>query len=142
MENASKALIIAGAVLIAIMLISIGMMIITSSSNLTDSVGKQLDQQTITSFNSQFLPYNGTKQRGSTMRGLMQTIVSSNAANPDTQVKVILEEDEMEPQDALGQLGASSYYNVTVDVAGSDAVNPGIVTSITMKKATNTPRPT
>ena len=55
MENASKALIIAGSVLIAILIISLGLFIFKSTEGTTDQtqeLGKTLEVQ---QFNSQFL---------------------------------------------------------------------------------------
>ena len=57
MENASKALIIAGAILLAILLISLGIMIYTSAQDTVSDSG--MDRAAITSFNNQFLKYEG-----------------------------------------------------------------------------------
>ena len=44
MENASKALIIAGAILVSILLISVGVIIINSTGKMTDQVGTSADK--------------------------------------------------------------------------------------------------
>ena len=54
MENASKALIIAGAILLSILIIAIGMYIYTSSHNSISEAGSQISEQEKTSFNQQW----------------------------------------------------------------------------------------
>lgn len=76
MENASKALIIAGAILLSILLISLGIMIFNQASDVTNNNG--LDEATITTFNSKFTKYEGVK-KGSEVRSLIQEINASNA---------------------------------------------------------------
>lgn len=77
MENASKALLIAGAVLICIVLISVGMMIISSSTEVTDQVDDLTSTQAAQTFNNQFSKYAGT-QKGSSVKTLLETIATSN----------------------------------------------------------------
>ena len=81
MENASKALIIAGAILIAILLISVGILVMNSTGSMTDEVGKTSDTMALQTFNSQFTTYEGTSMTASQVRSLMGLIQSSNASN-------------------------------------------------------------
>ena len=79
MENASKALIIAGAILLAILLISLGIMIFNQAQ---DTVGNSgMSKAEITSFNSQFSKYEGTKKRGSEVKSLINEVRASNASD-------------------------------------------------------------
>ena len=57
MENASKALIIAGAVLISILLISLGIMIYNQAKQVTDNTN--LDEVSVTTYNEKFNQYLG-----------------------------------------------------------------------------------
>ena len=50
MENASKALIIAGAILLSIVLISLGLIVVNRTQNTVKNAN--VDQQEITSFNN------------------------------------------------------------------------------------------
>ena len=59
MENASKALIIAGAILLAILLISLGIMIFNQAQDTVDNSG--MSQAEITAFNNKFLKYEGNQ---------------------------------------------------------------------------------
>lgn len=94
MENASKALLIAGAVLIVIVLISVGMMIVNSSQDVTDQVGDITTNQAITTFNQQFNKYQGN-QKGSAVKTLLQEIATNNSTNQLTSqhfVSVVVED--------------------------------------------------
>ena len=86
MENASKALIIAGAILVSILLITFGVMIMSSTGGTQDTVKQQSDSMAIQSFNSQFLPYEGSGFTKEQILKLISVMKASNAANPDHQV--------------------------------------------------------
>ena len=77
MENASKALILAGAVLIAIIVISFG---VITFSNLSKEVkgDSTLDKQEIASFNSRIQKYVGPNVSGAQVNELIQLIFSIN----------------------------------------------------------------
>ena len=76
MENASKALIIAGAILLAILLISLGIMIFNQAQDTVTNSG--MSEAEITAFNNKFLKYEG-KQKGTMVKSLVQEVLSSNA---------------------------------------------------------------
>ena len=59
MENASKALLIAGGVLIAILVASLGVYFSRNIADFTSKTYKQLEEHERTEFNQQFLNYNG-----------------------------------------------------------------------------------
>ena len=62
MENATKALIIAGAVLISILLISVGIMVFNSASDPINQSQNSSEAQAIQMFNESFNQYLGRKQ--------------------------------------------------------------------------------
>ena len=72
MENASKALIIAGSVLIAILIISLGLFIFKSTEGTTDQTKKLGETLEVQQFNSQFLKYCGDSVKGSQVRTLCE----------------------------------------------------------------------
>ena len=78
MENASKALIIAGAILLAILLISLGMMVLNKATGILDS--EQLDQAAVTTFNQKFTKYEGEKVKGSNVRSLISEVAAYNGS--------------------------------------------------------------
>ena len=74
MENSSKALIIAGSILVAILLISVGVIIMNSTGNTQQTVEDMANSTAIRSFNSQLTPYEGTNQSAAQVRSLMSTV--------------------------------------------------------------------
>ena len=84
MENASKALIIAGAILISILLITVGIMIFNSSSGLFNTAKSSMSDQEKNMFNQKFTMYEGTKATAAEVKELIRAINSNNAdaANP------------------------------------------------------------
>ena len=75
MENASKALIIAGAILLAILIISLGILIYNQAAGIAN--GNAMSEVEITQFNTQFTQYEG-RQSGTTVRSLLQKVISNN----------------------------------------------------------------
>lgn len=88
MENASKALIIAGAILLAISIIGIGMFVFSGVSDvITDSLDMSKDQ--INAYNQTFENYMG-KQRGSNVKSLIKEVRSHNLGAEDDSKKIAL----------------------------------------------------
>lgn len=81
MENASKALIIAGAILLSILIIGLGMMVFNNAKNTLTSANLAAEQ--IDAFNSKFESYDGTNKRGTDVRTLCDTVKSNNATTED-----------------------------------------------------------
>ena len=76
MENASKALIIAGAILLSILIIGLGMAIYQQAAGAMN--GANMDPTKIQAYNSEFLNYDGTQ-----VRALLDTVRSHNLAHTD-----------------------------------------------------------
>ena len=76
MENASKALIIAGAILLSILLIGLGMMVYSKAKGTLDDTG--IDDVAVQTFNSKFSDYEGTNVSGASVNALLTTIVNNN----------------------------------------------------------------
>ena len=90
MENASKALIIAGAILLAILIISLGIMVYRQASGVVDS--NAMDEVAVSSFNEKFQQYVGDNIRGANVNALINTIIQNNLSNSDDtskQVKLV-----------------------------------------------------
>jgi len=77
MENATKGLMIAGAILIAIVLIGIGVMLVTSAQDVITDGSSQMDETAIQTFNSKFLNYEGA-QKGSNINALINNVNTNN----------------------------------------------------------------
>ena len=128
MENASKALIIAGAILLAILIISLGILIYNQASGIVTN--NSMSEVDINTFNSKFTQYGGN-QRGSAVRALIQQVDSSNAVpeNTNRQVSVV---NESGTEVNLNSVDTGSLYEVSYDFSESGA-NKGLVNKITVK---------
>ena len=78
MDNASKALIMAGAILIAIAIVGVGVYIFSSTSSITGSGRAQIDATAAQMANSNLRQYSG-RVRGSTVKDLISYAGSLNA---------------------------------------------------------------
>ena len=81
MENASKALIIAGAILLAILIISLGIMIYQQASGVVNN--NAMSEVDINSFNQKFIQYTGTNVRGAQVNALLNQIQTNNITYQD-----------------------------------------------------------
>ncbi len=96
MENASKALIIAGAILLSILIIAVGMFIFTSSQTTIQEGATQISTQERNAFNQQFIQYE-KKQGGANVGQLIQILIAncnSNAEEKDKLPDLVLEYKE------------------------------------------------
>ena len=87
MENASKALLIAGAILLAILIIAIGMFIYTSAQSQVSESIQSMSTQQIEGFNSQFLDYEG-QQTGSQVKALIGRLIANGKTYEQEPAKV------------------------------------------------------
>ena len=127
MENASQAVIIAGAILLAILIISLGILIYNQASGIvTNNSMSEVDIQT---FNNKFTQYGGD-QRGTSVRALIQQVQSSNAVPENASRKVELDSTGV---DSLGEVDTGALYSVTYTMSTSGA-NNGLVNKITITK--------
>ena len=79
MENASKALIIAGAILLSILIIALGVSIYSSTRDTVNKMG-DMSEQEITSFNAKFEAYEGQHKSYSQVSSLIDTARTNNNA--------------------------------------------------------------
>ena len=75
MENASKALIIAGAILLSILIIALGVFVFNQAKSALGNTG--LSDQEVAAFNSKFDSYEG-KQKGSSVKALINAVRNYN----------------------------------------------------------------
>lgn len=78
MENASKALIMAGSVLLALIIIGAFMLMLTNLTDYQEKTDTAIEQQQIVEFNNQFSTYDRTNLRGNDMLSLMNRIIDYN----------------------------------------------------------------
>lgn len=77
MENASKALIIAGAILISILLISVGIIIMNAINDPVQQGAESATSQAVQIFNAQFTGYAGTGVDYNTAKQCITTVKSN-----------------------------------------------------------------
>lgn len=128
MENASKALIIAGAILLAILLISLGIMIFNQAQDTINNSG--MTQAELTAFNQKFTKYEG-KQKGSVVRSLVQEVIASNSDENNSDAKRLisvtigstkLEGDKIVTKDIVN----TKTYTVTMEYTNGRVSNINI----------------
>lgn len=94
MENASKALIIAGAIILSILIIGLGMFIFQKANSATE--GADLSSQKVKAYNSVFEQYEGT-QSGVNVKALLDEVRAHNLANPsDASLNIAVAESTQE----------------------------------------------
>jgi Flp pilus assembly protein TadG len=119
MENASKALIIAGAILISILLIAIGMYIYTGSQSTINSGMTQLSSQEVEAFNAQWDTYSG-QQKGSNIGTLISKLISNASTNQNESTKLVsLECKGWVVTSASGGNASNNWYNLITPVEGA-----------------------
>ena len=133
MENATKALMIAAAVLVAILIISLGIGVFNMASE--SMSGVDMDQYEIQAFNQKFTQYLGEKERGSKVNGLLTEVFNHNLKETDDGKKVILKVDNSERVSksvttAPKKVDTGKTYSVSANYAKSGLINEIIVTTI------------
>ena len=145
MENASKALIIAGAILLAILIISLGIMIYNQASGVVNN--NAVGEVDISTFNNKFTQYEGDKVRGAQVNALLQQIQSNNitykADGNSRQVSVTVSATNwqsggdkpsgiIDGSKAYVKANTGSVYHVTI---GTDKTT-GLVNTVTIADPT------
>lgn len=139
MENASKALIIAGAILLAILIITLGIVIYQQASGVINN--SSMSQVEVTQFNTQFTQYEG-KQRGSVVKSLFQTVLANNVSqdSEDRQVKIEctvtenLEKNATSLPANMSKIATGASYEISIKY-GTGKGNAGLVDVITVAPA-------
>lgn len=82
MENATKALLIAAAVLIAILIISLGIVVYNKASEAMGSI--DMNEYQIQQFNDKFKKYEGINVSGSEVNAMLETVFNHNNSQEDS----------------------------------------------------------
>ena len=127
MENASKALIIAGAILLAILIIGLGVYIYRQAAGVIDT--GTMDQLVVSQFNAQFEPYLGNNVSGSNVKQLIKIIKASNRAKEDLTVTFIVKVRNIEYNNDDSEIKSGNTYKVESSSEGNKA---GYIEKITI----------
>ena len=140
MENASKALLIAGAILICILIIGVGMMVFQSIQGTLDEGIQQMSSQEKQMFNSQFTQSSGNRVNGSTVKSLLNTVNSNNTTNKEIAGKVV-KVTGVVSTDSNNQISSTSINNLNTarnyKVLCTDTDNDGLIDNIAITMVTN-----
>ena len=117
MENASKALIIAGAILLSILIIALGIYVFNMAKSSFD--GNQLSQVEKSAFNQTFTMYEG-KQAGTTVKALIDSIIANASENSGAKDRL----PTIKYEKGNGSEGGHEWiFNVQVSGMGATGVN-------------------
>lgn len=135
MENASKALIIAGSILIAIMIISLGIVIFNRFGNSAKKMAN-MDKQEIAAFNSKITPYVGNHVSGTQVNTLLQYCLSVNmsakqSGNTYQAISVSVNGATTLDKDSTSYTRVTTGSNVSYTVDATQDSN-GLMTDITI----------
>ncbi len=120
MENASKALIIAGAILLSILIIAIGIYVYNQANSTITSSMSSMNTQEREAFNNQFTSYQGI-QTGSQVKALLTRVASNLNTYKDQAEKVptVILYTKDDTNTAIGTITKStlsgSHYSVTAN---------------------------
>lgn len=142
MENATKALLIAAAVLVAILIISLGLVVYNMAAETVNS--QNLSQQEVQAQNEKFARYDGTNKRGSEVNAMLKTVLQSNmdlsATNKSAGLVNVKSEGTADISLTTGatsitkRADTSKMYDIIVEYDSKS----GLVNQITVKIHTNT----
>ena len=87
MENITKALIIAGAIIICVLLVFVGMFVYNSSGSSIEDSMSSMSTHEIETHNSEYTMYDG-EQVGANIKSLVRIIISNARLNKDEVTKI------------------------------------------------------
>lgn len=132
MENASKALFIAGTLLILILVISALMNLFSGAGNLNRTVQSKLSADEINAFNDQFRKYEET-QRGSRVKELITAVNKSNERS-DVTVSILSTYYVSKDSNGIYYPKSTLLNTDTYIVSFGRDEKSNIITSITIEK--------
>ena len=130
MENATKALLIAAAVLIVIIIISLGVYVVGMGNDQMQQGEQALSDLEINSFNATYQNYEGTSVAGSRVNSLLKTVFNHNLTESDETRKITIDGDVSLSADAEQQVTVGTGKRYSVECNRDK--NSGLVTSITI----------
>ena len=139
MENATKALLIAAAVLVAILIISLGLMIFNNASDVVTN-NANLSEYEIQAFNNKFLNFEGESVSGTSVNSLLRPAFNSNLAEEDEgrQIDIYYDDGTGNSEKILGKTDATQPSRLDTgaryQVVATYDENSKLVNKITITK--------
>lgn len=128
MDNASKALIMAGAILISLALVGLGVYIFSISSDLQSNAGQQMDAMAAQTTNKQISNYAGTKKRGSEVKSLIALVNTLNIQDVFP-VDIVY----AAPAESYAAAGSTTGVTASWTAGGSDMSTTGAAAPTTIR---------
>lgn len=126
MENATKALLIAAAVLVAVMLITLTLNVFQQGQNAVSNA--DMSDAEMQAFNTKFTTFEGTNRSTGDVNSLLNTVLTNNQkSDNDVTVSVDGTEKINATTNSFDNLSGSSRYTITCTMTN------GMVSSITVK---------
>ena len=113
METASKALIIAGAILLSILIIGLGMLVFNNAKEALS--GANLDKEKIATINAQYEAYIGENIKGSQVKTLCNLVRDNNLTKDDSEtfeIKINNTSDPTEINKLKNSIASGKTYKV------------------------------
>lgn len=146
MENASKALIIAGAILLSILIISLGIMIYNQASGVVNN--NAVEEVEVQQFNEKFSQYFGEHVSGANVNALVNRVRTNNNKQDDVSKKVVIKQGSNDAEITLGNkktnteddINSIEYFTAktgaTYIVGVSAYSTGGLISEITVNEIT------
>lgn len=129
MENASKALIIAGSVLIAMAIIFMAVKLTGEGQGTLDSEEQTMQATEVATFNNKFTVYFGNNISASKVKALANVVVSNNATS-NRKVSISFDNGSTSCDDASDITSGASNLSGKYTVSAGSFSAEGYVTSI------------
>lgn len=88
MENAAKALLIAGGILIALVIISTGIIVYTRTRDLHEYESAAREEEQVRKFNQEYTAYDKKELRGIEIITITNKAINNNIQNPETPITI------------------------------------------------------
>ncbi len=134
MENASKALIIAGAIILAILIIALGMAVFNMASQPAQEAAGSIESQAAQAFNSKFDPYIKMNTTGSSVRSLYDVVRQNNVTNAADESMMVSIDGATAAAD-INTKRAAIQTGKRYDVTAEYSTSTGYITAITVTEA-------
>lgn len=134
MENATKALIIAGAILVSILLVTMGITLLSGTNGLTDSNASKMSQLEVEEFNGQIETGLGPNVRGSNVETMLKNVQAKFRDNEDLKESLKIQYNggsENDIEAILKEIKPTLRYDVSEYEKSPDT---GLYTKVNIKK--------
>lgn len=113
MENASKALIIAGAILLSILIISLGIMVYNNAKNTVSN--QNLNKEEVRVFNSEWESYVGNNRSLSDVRTMFFAVMSHNGSENKVGTQRLITINGTAPTGMPNSMLNNKNYSISAD---------------------------